>query len=69
MLKTDFGRGSYGSPKLALPSSFPRRGRLGQRRSARLEEVSSAIFERQIPSTGMWSDSILKNLSIESKNT
>ena len=45
MRKTDFGRGSYGHPKLALPSSFPRRGQLGQRMSASPEEVSSAIFE------------------------
>ena len=69
MRKTDFGRGSYGHPKLALPSSFPRRVRLGQRRSARPEEVGMDIFEHQIPSTGMWSDSRLKELSIESKNT
>ena len=38
-------------------------------RSARPKEVGSAIFEHQMPSTGMWSDSILKDISIESKNT
>ena len=69
MLKTNFERGSYSRPKLALPSSFPIRGRLGQRRPARQEEVSSAIFEHQMSSTCMWSDSRLKKLSIESKNT
>ena len=69
MHKTDFERGSYGRSTLALSSSFPRRGRLGQRRSARPEEIISAIFEHQIPSTGMWSDFRLKELSIESKNT
>ena len=68
MCKTDFGRGSYGHPKLALPSSFPRRGQLSQRRSAQPEEVGSAIFEHQIPSLGNWLDSRLKKLSIESKN-
>ena len=69
MRKMDFGRGSYCHLKLALPSSFPRRGRLSQRRSAGTEEVISDIFEHKIPSTGMWSDSRLKDLSIESKNT
>ena len=44
-------------------------GQLDQGRSARPEEVGSAIFEYQIPSIGMWSDSRLKELSIESKNT
>ena len=44
-------------------------GQLGQRRSARPEEVSSTIFEHQMPSIGMWSDSRLKELSIGSKNT
>ena len=38
-------------------------GQLGQRRSAWI------YFEHKIPSTGMWSDSRLKDLSIESKNT
>ena len=52
-----------------LPGSFPRQGRLGQRRSTRPEEVGSAIFEHQIPSTHMWSYSRLTNLSIESNNT
>ena len=41
----EFRRGSYGHPKLALPSSFPRRGQLGQRMSARIEDVGSTIFE------------------------
>ena len=36
---------SYGHPKLALPSSFPRRGQFGQRMSDWPEEVGSAIFE------------------------
>ena len=69
MHKTNFRRGSYGHPKLALPSSFPRQGWLSQRRLARPEEVGSAIIEHQMPTTGMWSDSRLKYLSIESKNT
>ena len=67
--KTDFGRGSYGHPKLALLSSFPRQGLRGQRRLALPEQVGSAIFEYQMPSKGMWSYCRLKEISIESKNT
>ena len=69
MRKTDFGRGSYGRPKLVLSSSFPRRCRLGQRRSTQQEEVRSTIFEHKIPSKIIWSDSRLNKISIESKNT